>query len=98
MLPGDAPGGEAAGQILQERSRPTQIEVRLAWHAKLFEHRHIEVSRSVEVKIGPIFLTGPAVEDGAVTVGQRLEEAACLLRKRVVVAVACSKQPPDFPW
>ena len=29
-FPGDAPGGEAAGQIVQKRGRPTQIEV-LYW-------------------------------------------------------------------
>src|SRR5207249_4459138 len=98
MLRGDAPGGEAAGQILQERGRPTQIEVRLAWHAKLFERRHIEASMSVEVQAEPILLTWPAVEDVAAAVGQGLEEAACLLCKRVFVAVTCSKQPPDFPW
>src|SRR5258708_29763559 len=72
----DAPGSQAGGQVLQERGRATQIEVRFARHAELLEHRPTEVSRNVEVQIWPILAAGPAVEDVAAAVGQRLEAAA----------------------
>ena len=86
-LPGDAPVGESARQVLQERRWAAQIEVRLARHADLLEHRHAQVSSSVEVQPGLLLLTGPAVEDIAMTVGQSLKEARRLLCKGMLVAV-----------
>ena len=76
MVRGDTPGSETAGQILQERRRSTQIEIRLARHTDLLEHRHTEVSSSVEVQTWLILGTWPAVEDVVAAVGQRLEAAA----------------------
>src|SRR5258708_19906742 len=58
----DAPGSQAGGQVLQERGRATQIEVRFARHAELLEHRPTEVSRNVEVQIWPILGSGPPLE------------------------------------
>ena len=81
---------EAGSEIAHEGRRTANIEITIAWQIKPLEHSHIQVTRIVEINIGPILGIGRAVANAAVAVGKRCEQAARLLGKRMFAAATGS--------
>src|SRR5579862_2340483 len=81
---------------MQKCGWSAKVEVGGAWNAKLFNHSQIEMSGSIVVGAKSVLGTGPAVADVTSAMLQTLEETPRLLKERVIVAIACSIQPPDF--
>src|SRR5271166_1066614 len=65
-------------------------------HSELIENGNTQVSRSIVVVAEPICRTRLAVAHTCPAVCERLDEVARFLRKRMIVAVAGSIQPPDL--
>ena len=85
--------GQGGGDVLHERARTTEVEVRVGWDADVAEHSAGQTPGDVEVLIaGP----GVAVADDAVGGGQLGEQLGGLLSEGVLSAVASSVQPPDL--
>jgi hypothetical protein len=89
-IPRNAQGCEAGSEIAHEGRRTANIEITIAWQIKPLEHSHIQVTRIVEINIGPILGIGRAVANVAVAVGKRCEQAARLLGKGMFSAATGS--------
>ena len=96
-IPRNAQGRKAGSEIAHEGRRSANIEITIAWQIKPLKHAHIEVTKIVEINIGPILGIGRAVANVAVAVGQRFEQSTRLPGKRMLAAVTGSVQPSDFP-
>src|SRR5215472_6364949 len=92
-----APGVKTCREVAHEGWWPTEVEVRIARHAELAEHRYRKPTGSVEVRSKAISRTRLAVADVASASRERSEQIARLLSKRMIGAVAGSIEPPDFP-
>jgi len=92
----DAPRLETSGQVAHERCGPAEVEIRIPRYAKVAEYSHGKPPGSVKVLPESILRERSAVADVAVA-PQPLEEVACLLRERMIGAVAGPIEPPDLP-
>src|SRR3954468_23908357 len=89
-IPRNAHACKAGSEIAHEGRRSADVEITIAWQIKPLEHSHIEMTRIVEINIGPILGIGRAVANVAVAVGKRCEQAARFLGKRMFAAAAGS--------
>src|SRR3954465_9946230 len=89
-IPRNAQGCKAGREIAHESRRSADVEITIAWQIKPLEHSHIEMTRIVEINIGPILGIGRTVANVAVAVAKRCEQATRLVGKGMFTAAAGS--------
>ena len=94
---GDAPRGEAGGDLAHEARRAAQVEVAVAADSQRLEASCVEMAGLVEVPPGNVSGFGPAVGDVTPAARQRSDETARVGREGMALAAAGAVQPPDLP-
>src|ERR1700754_3055678 len=91
----NAPCLEVGLQLIHERRRPAEIEVRVFWRTHCLHRGDRQSPALVVLRPQLIAFRWPAVEHQAPTLWQPCGEGAGLIPECLVSAIARSMRPPD---